>query len=565
MRTCLLCDKPLSRIWLGAGEDFCSREHRNQYRLRRGMDRLLEANKVASLMRRRESPKPLTPTREIAESEIPRKGFFDPAMAQADDAPQLPGVWNLAKSLRLGLSAEGRFVSGLAESRTQAEGAHRPADAPRLALADAVPVIPNRRVRQRVNIAPAGPAKGQARVRGSLGVNGLPARDASIIWNSEVRLHLDPQRVTKASFHAFEEPHGCRSFASAASRGYSLRVSMGAGFRVQSTKLRGVKLALPRPEVPHVEGDLQLECRLRDGKPGARQFPADRFRQASPGIPKPEWQGPEVHMEWPALLSPWSQEGENDGLRVHAGPELEVRWHGPFRTTPEAAYPPPIRHAGKDAAPPRMALLRPAGVPPMPRAASVAIGCVNDGVDSRPGAPPESRSSIEERFDSGWKNWTGGYSNWTVDAAGARTGSLALFTPSLEWRDYELEFFTRIENRSVSWVYRAAGLNDYYMASLTALPGKGYAFTRRTVWRGKPGAASTAPLSILPNPKNAYLIRMRIAGTQFSLSIDGQLIETWTDSRLAAGGVGFIGAPEDRARIYWVRFYPGPAKEFPRK
>jgi len=198
------------------------------------------------------------------------------------------------------------------------------------------------------------------------------------------------------------------------------------------------------------------------------------------------------------------------------------------------------------------------------RAATVPIGCVADGVDSRPGAPPESRSSVEERFDGGWKNWTGGFANWTVDAAGARTGALALFTPSMEWRDYEIEFFTRIENRSVTWVYRAAGLNDYYMAALTALPGKGYAFTRRTVWRGKPGAASTAPLSVLPNPKSAYLIRMRIAGNQFSLSIDGQLVETWTDTRLSSGGVGFMGAPEDRARIYWVRFYPGPAKEFSR-
>jgi len=55
----LLCGKPLSRIWVGAGEDFCSREHRNQYRLRRGMDRLQEANKVANLMRRRENPKPI--------------------------------------------------------------------------------------------------------------------------------------------------------------------------------------------------------------------------------------------------------------------------------------------------------------------------------------------------------------------------------------------------------------------------------------------------------------------------------------------------------------------------
>src|SRR3954447_18393096 len=58
-RTCLLCGKSLSRIWVRAGEDFCSREHRNQYRLRRGMDRLQEANKVASLMRRRENPKPI--------------------------------------------------------------------------------------------------------------------------------------------------------------------------------------------------------------------------------------------------------------------------------------------------------------------------------------------------------------------------------------------------------------------------------------------------------------------------------------------------------------------------
>src|SRR5579872_1070843 len=56
-RTCQLCGKPLSRIWAGSGGDFCSREHRNQYRLRCGMDTLLEANKHASLMRRRDQPK----------------------------------------------------------------------------------------------------------------------------------------------------------------------------------------------------------------------------------------------------------------------------------------------------------------------------------------------------------------------------------------------------------------------------------------------------------------------------------------------------------------------------
>ena len=44
---------------VGGGEDFCSREHRNHYRLRRGMDQLQEANQMSSLMRRRENPKPL--------------------------------------------------------------------------------------------------------------------------------------------------------------------------------------------------------------------------------------------------------------------------------------------------------------------------------------------------------------------------------------------------------------------------------------------------------------------------------------------------------------------------
>src|SRR5579863_3134981 len=57
-RTCQLCGKPLSRFSVGSGGDFCSREHRNQFRLRLGMDRLQEANKVASLMRRRENARP---------------------------------------------------------------------------------------------------------------------------------------------------------------------------------------------------------------------------------------------------------------------------------------------------------------------------------------------------------------------------------------------------------------------------------------------------------------------------------------------------------------------------
>jgi hypothetical protein len=56
---------------------------------------------------------------------------------------------------------------------------------------------------------------------------------------------------------------------------------------------------------------------------------------------------------------------------------------------------------------------------------------------------------------------------------------------------------------------------------------------------------------------------MSVAGPDFSISIDGKIIDSWVDDRLATGGIGFMGAADDRARLYWVRVgSPGtPSKE----
>ena len=99
-RSCQLCNKPLSRIWVGSDGDFCSREHRNQYRLRQGMDRLQEANKVANVMRRREQVKPLNNIRQAAVSSVSRRGFFQmrivsqarPLLSASSPTIELPAV-----------------------------------------------------------------------------------------------------------------------------------------------------------------------------------------------------------------------------------------------------------------------------------------------------------------------------------------------------------------------------------------------------------------------------------------------------------------------------------------
>src|ERR1035441_6789232 len=76
-RSCQLCGKPISRLRVGGDGEFCSREHRNQHRLRRGMDRLEEANKVTSLMRRRENPRHISAARLMCNSALERRGFFE--------------------------------------------------------------------------------------------------------------------------------------------------------------------------------------------------------------------------------------------------------------------------------------------------------------------------------------------------------------------------------------------------------------------------------------------------------------------------------------------------------
>src|ERR1700732_5063710 len=86
-RTCQLCGKPLSRLRVGGDGDFCSREHRNQHRLRLGMDRLEEANKVTSLMRRRENPRHISAARLMCNSALERRGFFETKQPAPRTAP----------------------------------------------------------------------------------------------------------------------------------------------------------------------------------------------------------------------------------------------------------------------------------------------------------------------------------------------------------------------------------------------------------------------------------------------------------------------------------------------
>src|SRR5262249_13023869 len=88
-RACQLCGKPLSRLRVGSDGDFCSKEHRNQFRLRAGIDRLNEVNKVASLMRRRESARQIALSSLAANAAQEPRGFLESRPSQIEGAPHM--------------------------------------------------------------------------------------------------------------------------------------------------------------------------------------------------------------------------------------------------------------------------------------------------------------------------------------------------------------------------------------------------------------------------------------------------------------------------------------------
>ncbi|MEN6533153.1 MAG: hypothetical protein ABFD60_12665 [Bryobacteraceae bacterium] len=175
----------------------------------------------------------------------------------------------------------------------------------------------------------------------------------------------------------------------------------------------------------------------------------------------------------------------------------------------------------------------------------------------------QNRAAVElvDRFEggslAGWEG-TGEWANsWTFSDAGyIRPGKLAIYTPSVDMQDYHVEFLAQIDRKAVSWVYRAADQMNYYAAKLTVVksgPAPEVALVRYAVVNGVEGPHTEVPIRLLMQNGTPYKVRVAVKGTDFSTSIEGQLVDHWRDDRLEKGGVGFYAEAGERARLYWVK------------
>jgi len=163
-------------------------------------------------------------------------------------------------------------------------------------------------------------------------------------------------------------------------------------------------------------------------------------------------------------------------------------------------------------------------------------------------------------FSEGLDSWQSGEriaSSWSYDKNGfINPGALSLFAPSMRLTDYDLNALFEIETKGIGLVFRASGPQNY-QAVRVLVEGSGrtpaLVVERYEVAAGK---VSRRVRTRYPSPFQAdtlYRAHLQVRGDAFSLYLQGQLVDFWSDNRVHPGGVGLFCSPGQHARVAWIR------------
>lgn len=167
---------------------------------------------------------------------------------------------------------------------------------------------------------------------------------------------------------------------------------------------------------------------------------------------------------------------------------------------------------------------------------------------------------LQEDFRNGFTNWDGPEDwgrTWAHDVVlGVRPAKLAVFKPSERLKDYQFEFVGHIQEKALSWVFRASDYNNYYVMKLvqvSAGPMPTVRVIRYAVIDGEPEKPGSTPLPFPVTKDTVYRVNLDVKGELFTLYIDGKVADVWSDSRLKSGGVGFFSDKEEEGRVFAMR------------
>jgi hypothetical protein len=175
-------------------------------------------------------------------------------------------------------------------------------------------------------------------------------------------------------------------------------------------------------------------------------------------------------------------------------------------------------------------------------------------------ALPTGSLSLREDFNVDLRNWQSGFESvkdgWAKTTSGVvQVGQLRLWKPTLSLGDYNMEFEAQIENRALGWAFRAGDPKNYYASKihLTRQGTKQRAeIIRYVVAGGKQFEKKELPIPLVVVENMVYGVKVAIKGNRFITTVNGQVVDSWTDNRHRRGGVGFFSEPGEKAVLRWV-------------
>ena len=120
-------------------------------------------------------------------------------------------------------------------------------------------------------------------------------------------------------------------------------------------------------------------------------------------------------------------------------------------------------------------------------------------------------------FRGGLGAWQGS-GDWSQtwkygEASFLEPGQLALYTPTVDMRDYSFQFLGQVERKSLNWVFRASDTKNYYSMRIVIAKGGPLPIAhliRSTIINGKERDVKVLPVPFSIRPDTLYLVKMDV-------------------------------------------------------
>jgi len=181
-------------------------------------------------------------------------------------------------------------------------------------------------------------------------------------------------------------------------------------------------------------------------------------------------------------------------------------------------------------------------------AAVVVVGCVIAWV-----RPSGNSTSVTESTSTAAGTW----SRRTAYLVGSTVPrEILIYSGSEDVKNYRIEFAWVPDTRGVGWIFRGTDSANYYAAKLRLIQAgatPSLSAEHFAVVKGVEGTHSRKVITLGQNP-GQVMVRMDANGPAFTLYLQGNPADYWTDERFETGSLGFYAERGERPALQALRF-----------